>query len=135
MSGYRAPLRDMLFNIREMVDFAAVAGLPGYGDAPGVVEPVLAEAANFATNVLDPLNAPGDREGAHFDNGRVTTPKGFKAAFKQFADAGWIGLPMPAEYGGQGLPQVLATAVLEMWQSSNMAFSNGPLLNQGAIEA
>jgi alkylation response protein AidB-like acyl-CoA dehydrogenase len=135
MSGYRAPLRDMLFNIREMVDFAAVAGLPGYGDAPGVVEPVLAEAANFAANVLDPLNAPGDREGAHFDGGRVTMPRGFKAAFKQFADGGWIGLPMPAEYGGQDLPQVLATATLEMWQAANMAFSNGPLLNQGAIEA
>jgi 3-(methylsulfanyl)propanoyl-CoA dehydrogenase len=135
MSAYRAPLRDLLFNIKEMVDLEAVAALPGYEEAADVVEPILEEAANFATNVLDPLNASGDKEGAHFDDGRVTTPKGFKAAFKQFADAGWIGLPMPAEYGGQGLPQVLATAVLEMWQSSNMAFSNGPLLNQGAIEA
>ena len=111
MSAYQAPLRDMLFNIKEMVDFEAVAKLPGYEEAADVIEPVLEEAANFATNVLDPLNASGDKEGAHFDNGKVTTPKGFKAAFKQFADAGWIGLPMPAEYGGQSLPQILATAV------------------------
>jgi acyl-CoA dehydrogenase len=135
MSAYQAPLRDLLFNIKELVDFEAVAKLPGYDEAADVIEPILEEAANFATNVLDPINATGDREGSHFDNGAVTTPKGFKAAFKQFADAGWIGLPMPAEYGGQGLPQVLATAALEMWQGSNMAFSNGPLLNQGAIEA
>jgi 3-(methylsulfanyl)propanoyl-CoA dehydrogenase len=135
MSAYQGPLRDLLFNIKEIVDFEGVAKLPGYEEAPDVVEPILEEAANFATSVLDPLNHSGDREGAHFDNGNVTTPKGFKPAFKQFADAGWIGLPMPTEYGGQGLPQVLSTAVLELWQASNMAFSNGPLLNQGAIEA
>jgi acyl-CoA dehydrogenase len=135
MSVYQAPLRDFLFNITELAGLDDVAKLPGYEEATDVVEPVLEEAANFASNVLDPLNATGDREGAHFDNGNVTTPKGFKAAFKQFADAGWIGLPMPPEYGGQGLPQLLSTAVLEMWQASNMAFSNGPLLNQGAIEA
>jgi len=135
MSAYQAPLRDLHFNIKEMVDFDAVTRLPGYEEAADVVEPILEEAANFASSVLDPLNAPGDREGAHFEGGKVTTPKGFKPAFKQFADAGWIGLPMPAEYGGQSLPQTLSTAVLEMWQASNMAFSNGPLLNQGAIEA
>jgi alkylation response protein AidB-like acyl-CoA dehydrogenase len=135
MSAYQAPLRDLLFNIKEIADLESVAKLPGYEEAPDVVEAILEEAANFAANVLGPLNASGDREGAHFSNGVVTTPKGFKAAFKQFADAGWIGLPMPTQYGGQDLPMLLSTAALEMWQASNMAFSNGPLLNQGAIEA
>jgi alkylation response protein AidB-like acyl-CoA dehydrogenase len=135
MSAYRAPLRDLIFNAREMVDFEAVGKLPGYEEASDVLEPVIEEAANFATNVLDPLNATGDREGAKFSNGEVTTPKGFRDAYHQFAEAGWIGLPMPAEYGGQGLPQTLSTAALEIFQSSNIAFSNGPLLNQGAIEA
>jgi alkylation response protein AidB-like acyl-CoA dehydrogenase len=135
MSAYRAPIRDFLFNIRELVDFESVAKLPGYEEASDVVEPIVEEAANFAANVLDPLNATGDREGAKFANGEVTTPKGFKEAFVQFARAGWIGLPLPEEDGGQGLPQVLSTAALETFQASNMAFSNGPLLNQGAIEA
>jgi alkylation response protein AidB-like acyl-CoA dehydrogenase len=135
MAAYQAPLRDLVFNVREIADLDAVGKLPGYEDAPDMLEPILEEAANFAAKVLDPINATGDREGSHFDNGAVTTPKGFKEAFNQFAAAGWIGLPMPTEYGGQGLPQLLGTAALEMWQSANMAFSNGPLLNQGAIEA
>ncbi|MBV9104090.1 MAG: acyl-CoA dehydrogenase, partial [Candidatus Eremiobacteraeota bacterium] len=135
MGAYQAPLRDMLFNIRELVDFESVVSLPGFEEAAEYLEPVLEQAAEFAADVLDPLNHSGDREGAHFDHGTVSTPKGFKAAFKQFADGGWIGLPMPTEYGGQNLPQIIATAALEMWQASNMAFSNGPLLNQGAIEA
>ena len=135
MSAYQAPLRDFLFNIKEIAGLDGVAALPGYEETADVLEPILEEAANFATNVLDPINAPGDREGVRFENGAVTTPKGFKTAFKQFSDAGWIGLPMPSEFGGQGLPMLLSTATLEMWQASNMAFSNGPLLNQGAIEA
>ena len=135
MAAYQAPLRDLVFNVREIADLDAVAKLPGYEESSDLLEAIVEEAANFATKVLDPINATGDREGSHFDAGAVTTPKGFKEAFKQFADAGWIGLPMPTEYGGQGLPQLLGTAALEMWQASNMAFSNGPLLNQGAIEA
>jgi len=135
MSAYQAPLRDLLFNIKEIADFDSVTKLPGYEEAGDVVEAILEEAGNFATNVLDPINATGDREGAHFADGKVTSPKGFKAAFTQFAKAGWIGLPMPVEYGGQGLPMLLSTATLEMWQASNIAFSNGPLLNQGAVEA
>jgi alkylation response protein AidB-like acyl-CoA dehydrogenase len=135
MSAYRAPIRDLLFNIRELVDFESIAKLPGYGEVSDVVEPIVEEAANFASNVLDPLNASGDREGVKFKDGEVTTPKGFKEAFIQFAQAGWIGMPLPEEFGGQGLPQVLSTAALETFQASNMAFSNGPLLNQGAIEA
>jgi acyl-CoA dehydrogenase len=135
MAAYQAPLRDFIFNAREIADLDGVSKLPGYEDSSEMLEAIVEEAGNFAAKVLDPINATGDREGAHFDNGRVALPKGFKEAFKQFADAGWIGLPMPTEYGGQGLPSLIGTAALEMWQAANMAFSNGPLLNQGAIEA
>jgi len=135
MSTYRAPLRDFQFLLHEMIDFAAIAKLPGCEETPDVADAVLEEAANFAGNVLAPLNAVGDRVGAKWADGNVTTPKGFKEAYNQFAGAGWIGLPLPSEYGGQGLPQVLATAALEMWNASNLGFSLCPLLNQGAIEA
>jgi 3-(methylthio)propanoyl-CoA dehydrogenase len=84
---------------------------------------------------LDPLNRSGDKEGCTWNAGEVKTPAGFKEAYKKFADAGWIGLPVPAEYGGQGLPQILLGPTLEMWNAANIGFANGPLLNQGAIEA
>ncbi len=135
MSAYKAPLRDFQFLINELVDFEAIAKLPGYEEAPDVADAVLEEAGNFASNVLDPLNVVGDREGAKYANEAVTTPKGFKDAYHQFAGAGWVGLPMPVEYGGQGLPWIISTATLEMWNASNLGFSLGPLLNQGAIEA
>ena len=135
MSTYRAPLRDFQFLINEMIDFPAIAKLPGFEEAPDVADAVLEEAANFAGNVLAPLNVVGDRQGAKWSDGNVATPKGFKEAYHQFAGAGWIGLPLPSDYGGQGLPQVLATATLEMWNASNLGFSLCPLLNQGAIEA
>jgi alkylation response protein AidB-like acyl-CoA dehydrogenase len=135
MSSYQAPLRDFHFLINEMLDLAAIAKLPGFEETPDVVDAVLEEAGNFAGNVLAPLNAIGDRQGAKWSDGNVATPKGFKEAYRQFADAGWIGLPLPPQYGGQGLPQVLSTATLEMWNGSNLGFSLCPLLNQGAIEA
>jgi alkylation response protein AidB-like acyl-CoA dehydrogenase len=135
MNAYKAPLRDFHFLINELVGLDAIAKLPGYEDVPEVADAVLEEAGNFASNVLDPLNAVGDREGATFADEKVTTPKGFKEAYTQFSNAGWVGLPIPAEYGGQGLPWVMSTATLEMWNASNLGFSLGPLLNQGAIEA
>jgi alkylation response protein AidB-like acyl-CoA dehydrogenase len=134
MSSYQAPLRDMHFAL-ELAGLDEIAKLPGFEEAAEMAEPILAEAANFASNVLDPLNQIGDREGAVWVDGEVHMPKGFKEAYHQFGEAGWIGLPMPAEYGGQGLPQLLSTATLEMWNASNMGFALGPLLNQGAIEA
>jgi alkylation response protein AidB-like acyl-CoA dehydrogenase len=135
MSAYKAPLRDFHFLINELVGLDAIAKLPGYEEVPDVADAVLEEAGNFASNVLDPLNVVGDRDGAKFADGNVTTPKGFKDAYHQFTSAGWVGLPMPPEYGGQGLPWILSTATLEMWNASNLGFSLGPLLNQGAIEA
>jgi alkylation response protein AidB-like acyl-CoA dehydrogenase len=135
MSAYKAPLRDFHFLINELVDLDAIVKLPGFEEVPDVADAVLEEAGNFAASVLDPLNVVGDRTGATFADGNVTTPPGFKEAYRQFAGAGWVGLPMPTEYGGQGLPWILSTATLEMWNASNLGFSLGPLLNQGAIEA
>ncbi|HEY6449246.1 MAG TPA: acyl-CoA dehydrogenase [Candidatus Cybelea sp.] len=135
MSTYRAPLRDMQFALRELADIEAIASLPGCEETLDVLDSVLEEAAGFAAGVLDPLNRTGDKIGCSWSSGDVATPPGFKEAYKKFADAGWIGLPVPAEYGGQGLPQILLGPTLEMWNAANIGFANGPLLNQGAIEA
>ena len=135
MSTYRAPLRDMQFVLKELAGVADIAKLPGYEEAADVLDPILEEAANFASEVLDPINHSGDKEGCTWRDGEVTTPKGFKEAYAQFAKAGWIGLPVPPEFGGQGLPQLVLGPTLEMWNGANVGFANGPLLNQGAIEA
>lgn len=125
----------MQFVLRELAGIDEVAKLPGFEDTADVWESILDEAGSFATGVLDPLNRVADKEGCTWNDGKVTTPKGFKEAYKKFADAGWIGLPVPSEYGGQGLPSLLLGPTLEMWNASNIGFANGPLLNQGAIEA
>ncbi|MDQ2909085.1 MAG: acyl-CoA dehydrogenase [Candidatus Eremiobacteraeota bacterium] len=135
MSTYRAPLRDMDFVLRELADVAAVSQLPGYEETLDVLDSILAEAATFAGEVLDPINASGDREGCTWRDGEVTMPRGFTEAYRRFAQAGWIGLPVAADHGGQGLPQILLGPTLEMWNAANVGFANGPLLNQGAIEA
>ncbi len=135
MSTYQAPLRDMQFVLRELAGVDEIAKLPGFEDTIDVLDSILEEAGSFATGVLDPLNRTADKAGCIWNAGEVTTPKGFKEAYKRFADAGWIGLPVPAEYGGQGLPQLLLGPTLEMWNGANIGFANGPLLNQGAIEA
>ena len=135
MSAYQAPLRDMQFVLHELAGIGEVSKLPGFEDTLDVVDSILEEAGAFAAGVLDPLNRTADKEGCTWNDGEVTTPKGFKEAYKKFADAGWIGLPVPPEYGGQGLPQLLLGPTLEMWNASNIGFANGPLLNQGAIEA
>ena len=135
MAPYQAPLRDMQFALRELAGLDQVVALPGYEESGDVVDAILEEAATFASEVLDPLNQSGDKEGCTWRDGEVTTPKGFREAYARFAQAGWIGLPVPAEYGGQGLPQLLLGPTLEMWNAANIGFANGPLLNQGAIEA
>jgi alkylation response protein AidB-like acyl-CoA dehydrogenase len=135
MSTYRAPLRDMQFVLRELAGVEEVAKLPGYEDTTDVLDAILDEASTFASEVLDPLNQSGDKEGCTWTDGVVTTPKGFKEAYHQFAQAGWIGLPVSAEFGGQGLPSIMLGPTLEMWNAANVGFANGPLLNQGAIEA
>ncbi|HLI95256.1 MAG TPA: acyl-CoA dehydrogenase C-terminal domain-containing protein [Candidatus Baltobacteraceae bacterium] len=135
MSSYQAPLRDMQFVLRELAGLEEIAKLPGCEDVLDVADPILEEAATFASEVLDPINQSGDKEGCTWKDGNVTTPKGYKEAYAQFAKAGWIGLPVPAEYGGQALPSLMLGPTLEMWNAANVGFANGPLLNQGAIEA
>ena len=125
----------MQFVLRELAGLEEIAKLPGCEDVLDVADPILEEAATFASEVLDPINQTGDKEGCTWKDGNVTTPKGFKEAYAQFAKAGWIGLPVPAEYGGQALPSLMLGPTLEMWNAANVGFANGPLLNQGAIEA
>lgn len=136
MASYSAPLRDMQFVLNELADLASVAGFPGYSEAtPELVDSVLDAASKFAADVIAPLNASGDQEGAKFKDGVVTTPKGFKEAYTRFVADGWNALAIPAEYGGQGLPQLLSAPLQEMWQAANMSFALCSLLTQGAVEA
>ena len=136
MSSYTAPLKEMRFVLNELAGLGEVEKLPGFQEASAeTVDAVLEEAAKFASQVLDPLNLPGDQEGSVWSDGKVTTPKGFKEAYRQYTDAGWASLPFGEEWGGQGLPKLVATAVEEMLTSANMSFSLCPLLTQGAIHA
>src|SRR4051794_17658954 len=133
---YAAPLKDMKFVLNELAGLGEVAKLPGYQDAtPDTVDAILEEASKFASEVLDPINYSGDQEGSTWKDGSVTTPKGFKQAYQQYVQGGWGALPFGPEWGGQGLPKLVATAVEEMLTASNMSFSLCPLLTQGAIHA
>jgi alkylation response protein AidB-like acyl-CoA dehydrogenase len=136
MSTYAAPLKDMRFVLNELAGLSEVAKLPGYEEAtPDTVDAILEEAARFASGVLDPLNRSGDQEGSKWSDGEVRTPKGFRDAYRQFAEGGWNALPFEPDWGGQGLPKLVATPVDEMWTSANMSFSLCPLLTQGAVHA
>jgi alkylation response protein AidB-like acyl-CoA dehydrogenase len=136
MSTYTAPLKDMRFVLNELAGLEEVAKLPGYEEATrDTVDAILDEAARFASGVLDPLNRSGDQEGSKWSDGEVRTPKGFREAYRQFAAGGWNALPFEPDWGGQGLPKLVATPVDEMWTSANMSFSLCPLLTQGAVHA
>ena len=137
MPTYKAPVDDALFLLNDVFHIDRYGNLPGFSDAsPDVVEAVLREAAKFSEEVLTPLNRVGDKEGCkRAANGSVTTPTGFKEAYKQIIDGGWIGISVPAEYGGQGLPATMTVMVNEFLCSANMAFAMYPGLTQGAIAA
>lgn len=137
MPIYQAPVRDTLYLLNEVLGYARHSNLPGFADAgEDVLEAILAEGARLAENVMQPVNRAGDMEGCErHDDGTVTTPKGFKEAFDQYRDGGWMGLAAPAEYGGQGLPYTVHTAVGEFLSSANMALMMYPGLTQGAIAA
>ncbi len=133
---YIAPLADIRFALREVAGQSDVAALPGYENATeDMIDAVLDEAGKLSANVLAPLNRVGDQQGAKLENGVVRSPEGFVDAYRQFIDGGWNSLPFDPDYGGQGMPWLLATAVQEMWQSANMGFGLVLLLNQGAIDA
>jgi len=137
MSEYHAPLAEMRFVMTELAGLEAIATLPGFEDAtPDTVAAILEEAAKFAHGVLDPLNRVGDTGGARLsEDGHVTTPPGFRDAYREFCALGWNGLSKSVDIGGQGMPQLVAAAVDEMWNASNMAFELCPMLTSGAIEA
>jgi alkylation response protein AidB-like acyl-CoA dehydrogenase len=137
MPSYKAPLEDVSFLLNDVFQIDRYNNLPGFSDASADVrEAILEEAAKLSEEVLQPLNRVGDLEGCtRHDDGRVTTPKGFKAAYKQLGEGGWLGLSMPAEYGGQGLPTTLTQTINEFQMSANMAFSMYGGLTQGAMAA
>jgi alkylation response protein AidB-like acyl-CoA dehydrogenase len=136
MTAYQAPIRDMLFAMREIGDLARVSALPGNEEvSDDLVEAILEEAGKFAGDVLAPLNHPGDVEGCVCKDGVVTTPAGVKEAFVAFCENGWHAMPAKVEYGGQGLPALVSMPVAEMWKSANMAFSLCQMLTTGAISA
>jgi len=136
MPDYQAPLRDMRFVLNEVLDAAQLAQLPGLENATtDVVDAVLEEAGKMATGAIGVLNTTGDQQGSQLDDGEVTTPDGFKDAYRTFVDGGWNGLAFPEAIGGQGLPFTVGLAVNEMITSSNLAFSLCPLLTTGAVEA
>ena len=133
---YRAPLKDMLFVMKELAGIDAVAQLPGHEEAGyDTAAAVLEECAKFNEGVVAPLNQPGDQQPSSFHDGKVTTSPGFKAAFRQFVEGGWQGLQHPLEYGGQGLPKLIHSACAEMVDSASLSFALCPLLTDGAIEA
>ncbi len=134
--SYNAPLKDMLFVLNELAGLKQINALPNCEDAtPDTVEAILEENAKFAGEVIAPLNWPSDQAPSSWKDGQVTTTKGFKEAFKQFAEAGWQGVQHPTEFGGQGLPKLVATPCLEMLNSASISFALCPLLSDGAIEA
>ncbi|MBV8408558.1 MAG: acyl-CoA dehydrogenase [Alphaproteobacteria bacterium] len=133
---YTAPLADMRFALREVAGLHQVASLPGYEHATDdTIDAVLEEAAKLSGNGLAPLNREGDKVGAKLENGVVRTAPGFASIYKEFVDGGWNSLPFDPEFGGQGMPWLLAATVQEMWQAANMGFGLVLLLNQGAIDA
>ena len=137
MPSYQAPVEDVLFLLNDVIGLERYGNVPGFAEAtPDLVRAILDEGARLCQEVLQPLNRTGDIEGCTWhDDGSVTTPDGFKGAFRQFAEGGWIGLSADPEYGGQGLPHTLSAVMNEFVSSANMAFGMYPGLTQGAIAA
>jgi len=137
MPTYTAPARDTRFIVNEVLKLESYGNLPGFeGASADMIDAVIEEAGKFTSEVVGPLNAPGDQQGCtRHPDGSVTTPDGFKQAYDQFREAGWGTLSAPIEFGGQGLPHVLGFAVEEFLCSANMAFAMYPGLTNGAIGA
>ncbi len=137
MPTYTAPTRDARFIVNEMLDLASYNNLPGFESAtPDMIDTVINEAGKFCAEVLAPLNQIGDKEGCtRHDDGSVTTPTGFKAAFDQYRESGWGTISQPEEFGGQGMPHVLGMLIEEFVGTANQAFAMYPGLTGGAVAA
>nr|WP_316638583.1 acyl-CoA dehydrogenase [uncultured Roseateles sp.] len=133
---YRAPIKDMLFGMKELAGLASLQNIPAFADVDlDTAQAVLEECAKLNENVIAPLNVAGDRNPSSWKDGVVTITPGFKDAFRQFAEGGWQGLQHPTDFGGQGLPKTIGAACIEMINSANLSFALCPLLTDGAIEA
>src|SRR4051812_11849321 len=137
MPTYKAPVEDVQFLLNDVFHMERYGNMPGFADAsPDVVAAILQEAAKFSEEVLQPLNRSGDLEGCRRnEDGSVITPKGFKEAYRQLIDGGWVGISVPSEYGGQGPPGPITMIVNEIFFSSNIAFAMYPGLKQGGVAA
>ena len=134
--SYRPPVREHLFLLSEVLGVERYKDLPGFADAPmDVIGQILEEAARFTSEMLEPLNAVGDKQGCIWRDGAVTTPPGFKEAYRALLDGGWPALGADPAFGGQGLPAVVGLAFSEMSSTANMAFSMYPGLTHGAYSA
>ncbi len=133
MPIYNAPVKDIKFVLNDLLGLDKLTNLPGFEDAtPDMVDAILEESSKMMTEVIQPLNQVGDKEGCTWNDGEVTTPTGFKEAFDAYREAGWMGIDADPEYGGQGLPHVIGIALAEMMSSANMAFGMYPGLTHGA---
>ncbi|MEM7778308.1 MAG: acyl-CoA dehydrogenase [Pseudomonadota bacterium] len=134
--AYQVPVDDIMFALKTAADLPSLLDSGIYdGLDEETMRAVIAEAGKFGAEVLEPLNWVGDRQGSSVSDGVVTTPDGWKDAYRQFAEGGWAALPAPEAYGGQNLPQVVSMAVSEVWNATNLSFGLCPLLTQGAIDA
>ncbi|MGR3491576.1 MAG: acyl-CoA dehydrogenase C-terminal domain-containing protein [Shimia sp.] len=135
MPTYTAPTKDQQFILHDLLKISEM-DIPGFADLDReFTEAILNEAGKLASEVLAPLNQVGDKEGCHLENGVVRTPKGFKEAYDQMAEGGWMAMDVPEEYGGQGLPYIIHTAAMEPMVSANMAFNMYPGLSHGNMAA
>ncbi len=133
---YRAPLRELRFVLEELLQSQALGALEGFADySIELAQSILEEAGRFAETVLDPINRSADETGARWTEQGVVSAPGFREAYRQFAAGGWAALGTSAEFGGQPAPQVLVTAVQEIWGAANLAFKLGPMLTHGAVHA
>ena len=137
MPTYTAPLNDIRFVLHDMLNVEQLSGLSAYEETASaeLIDQILEEGAKICQEELFPINLSGDEEGCHFENGTVTTPKGFKEAYDLFTESGWTGVACDPEYGGMGLPHTVNFVMQEMICSANLSFGMYPGLSQGAIDA
>jgi acyl-CoA dehydrogenase len=133
---YQSPVADILFSLEHVAGLDAEIGAGLFGDLDWeTVASVIGEAGRFATEAIAPLNRAGDLEGARYENGRVTSPPGFREVYRRWAEAGWAGVTASPEYGGMGLPHAVNFACTEIWNGASMGFALCPLLSEGALGA